>query len=76
MKGIADFLNFVSIFAILFLDDFLFKFCNPSRWIILARDGVSRNWNYVAGKTKTGYTLKQHCTLPIAFVILLYVWRL
>lgn len=44
----------VSIFAMLFLADFLFKFCVPLLWAMLARNGVSWNWNYAVGRAESG----------------------
>jgi hypothetical protein len=44
----------VSIFAMLFLDDFLFEFCIPLLWVMSARNGVSWNWNYAVGRAETG----------------------
>jgi len=44
----------VSIFAMLFLADFLFKFCFPLLWVMSVRNGVSRNWNYAVGRAETG----------------------
>jgi hypothetical protein len=44
----------VSIFAMLFLTDFLFKSCISLLWVMSARNGVSWNWNYAVGRAETG----------------------
>lgn len=49
----------VSILAMLFLDDFLFEFCIPLLWVTSARNGVSWNWNYAAGRAETGIRRKK-----------------